>query len=111
MQALQTGTVNLVGRVNSSRDLTTASVALARDTGTVLNAIYTGIASVQAMTQQIAAVAEQQVAVAEEINLSVLNVRDIADQTTTASCQTNLASTELARLGEGLQTQLQRSSL
>jgi len=110
VQALQTGTLNVVERMKTSRALTSTSVNLARDTGTALNEICAGISSVQAMTQQIAAAAEQQGAVAEEINRSVLNVREIAEQTASSSQQTNRSSVDLARLGEELQTQLRRFS-
>ena len=55
------------------------------------------------MNQQIATAAEQQSAVAEEINRSVLNVRDVSEQTAAASEETAASSTELARLGTHLQ--------
>jgi methyl-accepting chemotaxis protein len=41
--------------------------------------------------------------VAEEINRSVLNVRDVSEQTAAASEETAASSTELARLGTHLQ--------
>ncbi len=47
----------------------------------------------------------------EEINRNVMTVRDIADQTTTASQQTAASSVELARLGGQLQTLVGRFSL
>ena len=56
------------------------------------------------MNQQIAAAAEQQGAVAEEISRSVVNVRDISEQTAEASEETAASSVELARLGNQLQT-------
>jgi methyl-accepting chemotaxis protein len=56
------------------------------------------------MNQQIAAAAEQQSAVAEEINRSVLNVRDVSEQTSSASEETAASSAELARLGIHLQS-------
>ena len=40
---------------------------------------------------------------AEEINRSVLKVRDVSEQTAAASEQTAAASIELARLGSNLQ--------
>ena len=60
------------------------------------------------MNQQIAAAAEQQSAVAEEINRSVVNVRDVSEQTATASKQTAASSIELAPLGTQLQTLVAR---
>jgi methyl-accepting chemotaxis protein len=41
--------------------------------------------------------------VAEEINRSVLNVRDVSEQTSAASEETAASSVELARLGTHLQ--------
>nr|WP_145007719.1 methyl-accepting chemotaxis protein [Pseudomonas psychrotolerans] len=107
VEALQSGTLTVVERMSASRNLTTNSVTLIRDTGAALDHICAGIAGVQAMTQQIATAAEQQSSVAGEVNRSVLNVREIADQAATSSVQTNQASADLARLGQGLQAQLQ----
>jgi methyl-accepting chemotaxis protein len=107
VEALQTGTLTVVERMSASRNLTSNSVTLIRDTGAALDHICAGIAGVQAMTQQIATAAEEQSSVAEEVNRSVLNVREIADQAATSSVQTNQASADLARLGQGLQAQLQ----
>jgi len=61
------------------------------------------VSTIQSMNQQIAAAAEEQSAVAEEINRSVLNVRDISEQTAGASEETAASSVELARLGNELQ--------
>lgn len=55
------------------------------------------------MNQQIAAAAEEQSAVAEAINESVTRVRDIGEQSATATEQTASSSAELARLGVELQ--------
>ncbi|HBZ94262.1 MAG TPA: methyl-accepting chemotaxis protein, partial [Pseudomonas sp.] len=62
----------------------------------------------QSMNQQIAAAAEQQGAVAEEIGRSIINVRDVAEQTATASDETAKSSAELARLGGQLQLLVSR---
>ncbi|MCR7687796.1 methyl-accepting chemotaxis protein, partial [Pseudomonas aeruginosa] len=55
--------------------------------------------------------AEQQSTVAEEINRSVLSVRDVAEQSAAASEQTAASSGELARLGTQLQAQVGRFRL
>ncbi|MDT3721258.1 methyl-accepting chemotaxis protein [Pseudomonas oryzihabitans] len=107
VETLQSGTLTVVERMTASRNLTSNSVALIRDTGTALDHICAGISGVQAMTQQIATAAEEQSSVADEVNRSVLNVREIADQAATASAQTNQASADLARLGQDLQAQVQ----
>ena len=101
---LQNGTRQVSSMMLSSRDLTASSVQLSRKAGTSLNSITQTVSSIQAMNQQIAAAAEQQSAVAEEISRSIINVRDVSEQTASASEETAASSVELARLGGQLQT-------
>ena len=89
--------------MDNSRALTDSSVELTRRAGGSLDNITRTVSAIQAMNQQIAAAAEQQSAVAEEINRSVLNVRDVSEQTAAASEETASSSVELARLGTHLQ--------
>jgi len=49
--------------------------------------------------------------VAEEISRSVVNVRDVSEQTAAASEETAASSTELARLGGQLQMMVSRFRL
>ncbi len=63
---------------------------------------------IEQMSQQISASAEQQSAVTEEINRSVLSVRDIADQSAAATEQSAASTVELARLGSDLQNMVAR---
>lgn len=56
----------------------------------------------------LSSLAEQQSAVAEEINRSVITVRDISEQTASASDQTASSSIELARLGHELEAMVAR---
>ncbi|MFP8825975.1 methyl-accepting chemotaxis protein [Pseudomonas shahriarae] len=100
---LQSGTQQVATIMDSSRSLTDSSVELTRRAGNALENITRTVSAIQAMNQQIATAAEQQSAVAEEINRSVLNVRDVSEQTAAASEETAASSTELARLGSHLQ--------
>jgi methyl-accepting chemotaxis protein len=102
--SLQDGTQEVATVMLDSTRLTDSSVELARKAGVSLSSITGTVASIQAMNQQIAAAAEQQGVVAEEISRSVLNVRDVSEQTATASNETAASSIELARLGARLQT-------
>ena len=99
---LQSGTQRVSASLHSSHDLADSSVTLTRKAGTALIAINGGVSSIQSMNQQIAAAAEQQSAVAEEISRSVLNVRDVTEQSSTATQEIAKSSTELARLGHQL---------
>ena len=100
---LQSGTQQVATIMDNSRGLTDSSVELTRRAGAALGNITRTVSTIQAMNSQIATAAEQQSAVAEEINRSVLNVRDVSEQTAAASEETAASSTELARLGTHLQ--------
>ena len=101
---LQSGTQRVSTSMDNSRVLTDSSVELTRRAGASLSTITRTVSTIQGMNQQIAAAAEQQSSVAEEINRSVLNVRDVSEQTAAASEETAASSVELARLGTHLQT-------
>ena len=101
---LQKGARNASGMMDSSSGLAIETVALAREVGEALRGITETVSTIQAMNQQIATAAEQQSSVAEEINRSVLNVRDVADQSAEAARETATSTAELARLGNELQT-------
>ena len=100
---LQKGALNASSLMDSSRDLAAETVSLARDVGDELQAITRTISTIQAMNLQIATASEEQSSVAEDINRSVLNVRDVADQSAAAAEQTAASTVELARMGNELQ--------
>jgi len=97
--------------MRDNQQLSDSTVELTRRAGDALSVIARTVSTIQSMNQQIAAAAEQQSAVAEEINRSVVSVRDISLQTATASDETARASTELAQLGNALQQQIGRFRL
>jgi methyl-accepting chemotaxis protein len=101
---LQNGTRQVSDIMLSSRSLTDSSVSLTRKAGASLETITQTVSSIQAMNQQIAAAAEQQSSVADEISRSIMSVRDVSEQTAEASEETAASSVELARLGGQLQT-------
>lgn len=100
---LHHGTQRMAEVMDSSRALTDNSVGLTRNAGDALATIARTVSVIQELNPQIAAAAEQQSAVAEEINCSVLKVQQVSEQTAAASEQTAVASIELARLGTVLQ--------
>ncbi|WP_375154390.1 methyl-accepting chemotaxis protein [Pseudomonas sp. Q2-TVG4-2] len=105
---LQKGARNASGMMNSSSGLAIETVVLARDVEQELQAITETVSIIQAMNLQIATAAEQQSSVAEEINRSVLSVRDVADQSAEAARETATSTAELARLGNELQMLISR---
>ena len=105
---LQKGARTASGMMDSSSSLAKDTVSLARDVGAELQAITETVSIIQAMNLQIATAAEQQSSVAEEINRSVLNVRDVADQSAEAAQETAASTAQLAQLGSELQTLIGR---
>ncbi|NER66318.1 HAMP domain-containing protein [Pseudomonas sp. MAFF212427] len=106
--SLQHGALQAAERMHASHDMVATTVGLANETNLELQAITDTVSSIQAMNLQIATAAEQQSAVAEGINRSVLNVRDVTEQSSSASTQTATSASELARLGSELQALLSR---
>ena len=100
---LREGTQRAVQDMQQSASLVTHAVTDANQTENALAAISEAVTQIFEMNQQIAAAAEQQTAVAEEINRSVTSIRDIADQSALAMDETADASTQLAELGRELQ--------
>jgi methyl-accepting chemotaxis protein len=106
--ALQSGTQQVVTTLDASRTLTDSSVELSRQAGQALGHIARTVSTIQTMNQQIAAAGEEQSSVAEQINRSVMSVRDVSEQTAASSEETAASSIELARLGVQLQEMVGR---
>ena len=111
ISGLQGGTVRVAESLESSRALTVSSVDLAQRAGSALGSITRSVSAIESMNHQIAAAAEQQSSVTEGINRSVINVRQISEQTATASDETAASSIRLAQLGAELQTMVGRFKL
>jgi methyl-accepting chemotaxis protein len=92
-----------VDKMQSSRSMTQRTVVLAGEAGSALGRITLAVSTIEQMNQQIAAAAEEQSVVADTISESVTRVRDIGEQSASASQQTAASSAELARLGVELQ--------
>ncbi|WP_165674755.1 HAMP domain-containing methyl-accepting chemotaxis protein [Metapseudomonas otitidis] len=100
---LREGVRRSVETMHQSETLVQKTVEDASQTEAALNGIAEAVSTLHQMNQQIAAAAEQQTAVAEEINRSVTSIRDIADQSAEAMEETATSSTRLAALGRDLQ--------
>ncbi|WFC62422.1 methyl-accepting chemotaxis protein [Pseudomonas sp. REST10] len=103
ISALREGSRRAVADMEQSAGLVEKTVDDASQTEVALVAIAEAVTLISEMNQQIAAAAEQQTAVAEEINRSVTSIRDIADQSATAMDETAASSIQLAELGRELQ--------
>ncbi|WP_134055793.1 methyl-accepting chemotaxis protein [Rheinheimera aquimaris] len=80
-------------------------------TGDILAQVLQDIKSINDKNIQIASAAEQQAAVADDINQKILSISDVAAQTSAGAEQTASTSTELARLAGQLQQMVARFKL
>lgn len=100
---LQKGAEQAVTMMDSSSNLAGSTLKLAQEAGNELEAITLTVSEIQSMNMQIATAAEEQSTVAENINISVEKVNDVAEHSATAVQQMAGASADLARLGQSLQ--------
>ena len=102
IEQLQAGAQKAMQAMQASENRTDEGVAKAASAGDSLGSIHSSVNIITDMSAQIASAAEQQSAVAEEINRNIIEIADIADQNSTASNQTASASAELSRLSNEL---------
>ena len=101
---LQNGAEQAVKVMTKSREQTDLSVEKAQHAGQSLSSITQSVETILQMNTQIATASEEQSAVSEEIQRNVVNIQNIAEETSAGAEQTNNASAELARLGGQLST-------
>ncbi|BCX66720.1 methyl-accepting chemotaxis protein [Pseudomonas izuensis] len=99
VSALRSAAQTSVQQIQSSGDLVKLAVSDALQTESALGSIAAAVSLIQQMNQQIAAAAEEQSSVAEEINRSVTSIRASADQSSLAMQGNAASSIELAQLG------------
>ncbi len=103
IERLQGGTQDTVEVIHRSGNTTTATVEKAKTAVESLDQIVSAVASISDRNIQIANAAEEQSAVATEIDSSVLKISLTAEHSAQASNQVNQATAELSRLGGMLQ--------
>ena len=102
VSALRLAAQSSVRQIQDSGELVKLAVSDALQTESALGSIAVAVSQIQQMNQQIAAAAEQQSSVAEEINRSVTSIRASADQSALAMQGNTTSSLELAQLGAQL---------
>lgn len=100
--SLRSNAQQSVAQIRGSTELVRLAVADALHTESALGSIAAAVSLIQQMNQQIAAAAEQQSSVAEEISRSVTQIRGSADQAALAMQDNARSSIELAQLGTDL---------
>ncbi|MEW8626892.1 MAG: methyl-accepting chemotaxis protein [Candidatus Thiodiazotropha sp.] len=102
IERLQGGTRNAVDVIHRSSETTLSTVEKAQGAAQSLNDIVTSITSISDRNMQIASASEEQSAVAQEIDRSVVQISQLAEHSSLAGEQINQASTELSELGDSL---------
>lgn len=103
IERLQTGARDAVAVMDQSSKKAQESVGQAAKAGTSLEEINAAVKSINELNTQIACAAEEQNAVAEDINQKVVRVSGITDETAAGAQQTASASNELNQLSEQLE--------
>lgn len=99
---LQTGAGQAVQVMDTSIQETHSTVAAATQAETALESIARAAEHIRDMNQQIASAAEQQSAVAAEINENVVTLVQLCESSSEATRQTHEASQALAQLAQDM---------
>jgi methyl-accepting chemotaxis protein len=103
IERVQTGAAGAVTTIGRSRAQASRSVDQARQAGKSFQTINAAITEVNDLNTQIASAAEQQAAVAEEINRNIHVISERVNQTSSGSTHIAQASEALAQLAVELQ--------
>ncbi|MFJ4144064.1 methyl-accepting chemotaxis protein [Pseudomonas sp. NPDC089734] len=109
--SLQASAQQATERMSASCQMVENTVGLTRNVQTELNDISKSVATIQVMSLQVASASEQQDTVVEEINRNMHGIKDVTEQTATATEQIAIAATNLARQGSELQGLIRRFQL
>jgi methyl-accepting chemotaxis protein len=101
---LQQGARNAVNAMQSGQEKSEDSVRKSAEAHAALQSIETAVGEINDMNAQIASAAEEQSAVAEEINRNVVAIRDISSHTTAGLQQTVGSSQALLQVARQLQS-------
>ena len=100
IQQLQHGTREVVRVMQDSQEKTDDSVRHANEAAEALVSITQAVSVINDMNTQIASAAEQQSAVAEDINRNVTNIGNVAHEVAGGADEASAASAELTKLAE-----------
>nr|WP_043203132.1 methyl-accepting chemotaxis protein [Pseudomonas putida] len=99
---IQNGTERAVTAMHSSQGRATGTLEVAQGAGQALEVIAEAIASINQRNLVIASASEEQAQVAREVDRNLVNIRDLAMQTSAGANQTSAAAQDLSRLAVDL---------
>ncbi len=103
IEKLQARSVQAVGVMKTGCTEAQEGVKKVKETGVALEEIATMVANIDEMNMKIAAAAQEQNAVAENVNKNIVNISQSADQTAEGSMQMSEASNDISQLASRLQ--------
>lgn len=103
IERLQHGVKKAVGAMAAAQERATIGSECVEKASQSLHVIAAEVTTINDMNTQVATAAEEQSAVAEEINRNITTISDIADKTSSGATQTAQSSEELLRLAVELQ--------
>jgi methyl-accepting chemotaxis protein len=111
IEKLQQGARNAVSAMDGSRSRAQTGVDQAAQAGKTLSSITEAVATITHMNNQIATAANEQSAVAEEINRSIVGISEVAEMSAASAVQTANATDELSALAVELRGLVNRFRL
>lgn len=105
---LVTSAETSVASMEAGNKLAEQTLERAETAGSAIQEMAEAVEEIRQYNSQIATAAEQQTSVAEDINQNITQIRDVGDQSAASAEQVSAASVELAKLAEGLRTQIAR---
>lgn len=103
IEALQTGTQDAVQAMHLSISSSEESVEVATIAQASLNEISTSVTTISDMNIQISSAATEQVAVSDEINKNIMNIKELVSSSRRTGMQISEASDDMAKLASDMQ--------
>ncbi|WP_095050228.1 methyl-accepting chemotaxis protein [Pseudomonas sp. Irchel s3h9] len=108
---IQQGTDSAVSSMQQSNVRARSTLELAKAAGAALEEIASAFTLINERNLVIASASEEQAAVAREVDRNLMNIRDLAMQTSAGANQTSAASQELSRLAVDLNSMVAKFSV
>jgi len=108
---IQHGTDQAMNAMQSSTERANSTLELARAAGAALSEITQAISHISERNLVIASASEEQAQVAREVDRNLVNIRDLAQQTSAGAHETSAASQDLSRLAVDLNGLVNRFTL
>ena len=103
IEKFQGGAKQAVGAMHASREQAQSGVQEAEAAEGSLAAIADAVSNINDMASTIASAAEEQTAVADEVNKNIVRISDMTNETAEGARQTAIASEDLTRMAAELQ--------